>query len=111
MEHLLDPSELPNLKASLPTTSWLDFDHDSQEYPLVSFAEYPLQRGWTAEQLHSLRLGSFRDTDPASTLAMLQSWLFFGLLESAFQERFSSRHFIFDKAEKETSGSRVLNTA
>lgn len=111
MEHLVDPSELPNLKASLPPTSWLDFDHDNQEYPLVPFSEYPLQRGWTAEQLHSLRLGSFRDTNPASALAMLQSWLFFGLLESAFQERFSSRHFIFDKAEKETSGSRVLNTA
>jgi len=59
-------------------------------------------------QLSNLRLGIFTDTDPASALAMLQSWLFFGFLESAFLERFPSRYFVFDA---DTPGSRVLSTA
>jgi hypothetical protein len=113
MEHLVDATELEKIQASIPKTPWLDFDHDkTREYRLGPFDEYPLQRGWTAEQLHSLRLGGFKDTDPASALAMLQSWLFFGLLESAFQERFPSRSFIFETdAKTDTGDCRVLNTA
>jgi hypothetical protein len=112
MEHLVEPSELGKIQASIPKTPWLDFDHDkTQEYQVVSFEEYPLLRGWTAEQLHSLRLGGFKNTDPASALAMLQSWLFFGLLESVFQEHFASRFFIFDtQAPTDTESHRVLKT-
>jgi hypothetical protein len=96
MEHLIDPTELGKVQDSIPKTPWLDFDHDTiKEYAIVPFEEYPLQRGWTKEQLHHLRLGGFKDTDPASALAMLQSWLFLGLLESAFLEPFSSNSFIF----------------
>jgi hypothetical protein len=112
MEHLVDPAELEKIKASIPKTPWLGFDHDkTQEYRLVPFEEYPLQRGWTAEQLHNLRLGGFKHTDPASALAMLQSWLFFGLLESAFQERFPSRSFVLETETEAGTGDRpVLNT-
>jgi hypothetical protein len=112
MEHLLETSELEKIQASIPKTSWLGFDHDeTQEYSIVPFEEYPLQRGWTAEQLHILRLGGFKNTNPTSALAMLQSWLFFGLLESLFQEHFPSRSFIFEtKGETCTGERRVLNT-
>lgn len=113
MEHLVDHHELAEIQGSIPKTPWLGFDHDeTQEYAVVPFEEYPLQRGWTVEQLHYLRLGGFKDTNPASALAMLQSWLFFGLLESAFQEHFSSHSFIFTtNPETATAGcSRVLNT-
>lgn len=113
MEHLVDDLELTKIQDSIPKTPWLDFDHDNtQEYDVVPFEEYPLRRGWTIEQLNYLRLGGFKDTDPASALAMLQSWLFFGLLESAFQEHFPSNSFIFSvDAETDTGGCRrVLNT-
>jgi hypothetical protein len=112
MEHLVAPAELEKIQTSIPKTPWLGFDHDrTQEYHLVPFEEYPLQRGWTAEQLHSLRLGGFKDTDPASALAMLQSWLFFGLLESAFQDRFPSHSFVFETETETGTGDRaVLNT-
>jgi hypothetical protein len=52
MEHLVDPAELAKIQAFIPTTPWLDFDHDrTQEYRLVPFEEYSptrMDRGATA---------------------------------------------------------------
>jgi len=50
MEHLIEPAELESFQSSIPKTPWLEFDHDTlQEYALVGFPEYPLQRGYTAK--------------------------------------------------------------
>lgn len=109
MEHLIHPTELENLKGAIFDTRWLEFDHDeTKEYPLVAFEDYPLQRGWSRNQVKSLRLGSYKDTNPTDALAMIQSWLFFGLLESIFQQRFHSSQFLTTTGSR---GHRSLNSA
>src|SRR4051794_7890959 len=112
MEHLIHPNELENLKGSVFYTRWLGFDHDeTKEYPLVAFEEYPLQRGWSREQVKNLRLGDYIDTNPTDALAMIQSWLFFGLIESIFQQRFPSSRFLVDVTTTGLRHHRILNSA
>jgi hypothetical protein len=95
MEHLLDKEYLEGLQDSIPKVLWLGFDHDMvQEYDVVSFEQYPVVRGWSTEELEIIRKGNALSRDATSTLAMLQSWLFFGLLESSCQEHFSSADFV-----------------
>ncbi|EXJ63285.1 uncharacterized protein A1O5_11606 [Cladophialophora psammophila CBS 110553] len=115
MEHLISPTELDRMRPSIPESQWLEFDHDSsQRFPLASFEEYPLLRGWNAVRLRALRQGLFlENTDYVSILAMLQGWLFFGVLESAFQQHFSSSSFLTSSEGIQTTGKshhRVLNT-
>jgi hypothetical protein len=115
MEHLINPSEVDRMQPSIPHSPWLEFDHDTtQQFPLASFEEYPVQRGWNTARLQALRQGGFsEDTSFTSTLAMLQSWLFFGLLESAFQQHFPTTLFLTSSEGTQINGksySRVLNT-
>ena len=83
-----------------PTTSWLGFGHDPisgqpEDRPPVQrdFNDYAKIRGWNIERAwerNDLRLAhpSFVDEQAGSSLvahqlaAMLQSWLYFGLLEA-----------------------------
>lgn len=58
-------------------------------------SSYPGLRGWTQEQINAIRLDR-RPLIDLSTLAMLQSWLFFGLLESIFPRRLASKDWIFN---------------
>jgi hypothetical protein len=72
---------------------WHGFDHDlTHFYPVVSLENYPLQRGWTPQQLQQFK----SDPPPLDNadVAMIQAWLSLGLLESALQERVPSTLFL-----------------
>lgn len=98
MEHLVDANERASRGHEMslaPYILWLGFDHDTTTTRIVAIEDYPLQRKWTREEICRLELGHV----PASrtleeTLAMIQSWLFFGLLESAFGAEFKTRDYI-----------------
>jgi hypothetical protein len=95
MEHLLDKEDLELLQDSILDVPWLGFDHDRvHEYDVVPFEQYPVVRGWSREELERIRKGNALSRDATSTLAMLQSWLFFGFLESACRERFSLADYV-----------------
>lgn len=110
MEHLLDPVErgARNLEVSLtPPIPWLGFDHDLTAKPIVSFEDYPLQRNWTREEISKLSHGEVpASRTPDESLAMIQSWMFFGLLESAFHTRFATHDYTRD-----TDGQVVMDTS
>jgi Heterokaryon incompatibility protein (HET) len=98
MEHLVDANERAAQRdeiSFIPPMPWLGFDHDTTTHLIVFIDQYPLQRNWTSEEIDRLELGMV----PASrtlheTLAMIQSWLFFGLLESAFGAPFRTRDYV-----------------
>lgn len=92
-------------KHSIPTVPWLGFDHDIREHALVDFAEYPLQRGWSKNQIKALKTGNGLAYEGASCLAMLQSWLVFGFLEGIYKRRFPSSQYVDG-----TSSGRVVDT-
>jgi hypothetical protein len=109
MEHLVDANEraAQHDEISLtPPIPWLGFDHDMTTHLTVFIEEYPLQRDWTRGEIRRLELGEV----PASrslneTLSMIQSWLFFGLLESAFGASFRTRDYI-----RNLNGQDVMDT-
>ena len=98
MEHLLSPRERRERKAeicAIPAVPWLGFDHDDHEYPLPNaIQEYPLIRGWTPRDVQELKLGNVGNRSPREALAMIQSWMFLGLLESVSGSRFRSNSFL-----------------
>jgi hypothetical protein len=80
-----------------PTTPWLGFDHDeTSEYTVANFADYPLSRGWTSEEIVALL--DQGEVDPCrdllEILGLFQSWLFFGLLEDLVQRKVASSDFV-----------------
>ncbi|RDW64596.1 hypothetical protein BP6252_10247 [Coleophoma cylindrospora] len=91
-----------------PFTKWLGFDHDGSSDPSFSLprdlALYPVTRGWNVELMWDkgdLRQGhaAFDDqTDPAfigkQVAAMLQSWLYFGFLESIIGKPVHTSYFL-----------------
>jgi hypothetical protein len=109
MEHLVDTSERASQREEIsatPLIPWLGFDHDTTTHPTVSIEEYPLRRGWTKREIHALELGE----TPVSrslieTMSMIQSWLFFGLLESAFGTPFKTREYV-----RNIDGQVVMHT-
>ena len=83
-----------------PLTPWLGFDHDSAQ--ASSILEYPKVRGWDPDMIwkgnlrnaHS-SLGSLEPIKIASTAAsMLQSWLFFGLLEALIDKKIEVSYMV-----------------
>lgn len=98
MEHLVEREELDRLSDEIPLIPWLGFDHDTtQDYEIVPFEAYPLVRGWAPEILHMFHTGEAIVEEPFPALQMIQSWIFFGFLESAFRPlrmRFPTKTFI-----------------
>jgi hypothetical protein len=98
MEHLLDANERAARRHEIsltPHIPWLAFDHDMTTHRVVFIDQYPLQRNWTTEEIGEVELGmvpTSRSLD--ETLAMIRSWLFFGLLESAFGAPFRTCDYI-----------------
>ena len=79
-----------------PLTPWLGFEHDTGDNLLESeIRDYPRQRGWDVGRIWEGRLRESHiclnrvdNRDVASSVAaMLQSWLYFGLLESVLRTR------------------------
>jgi len=76
-----------------PTTEWLQFDHDDQSTIQKDINDYPRLRGWNIER--AWENGDLRNAHPSlyspdladsvvgrRVAAMIQSWLYFGFLES-----------------------------
>ena len=109
MEHLVDASERASQREEIsaaPLIPWLGFDHDMTTYPTVSIEEYPRQRGWTEREIHALELGEIPvSRSLTETMSMIQSWLFFGLLESAFGTPFKTRDYV-----RNIDGQVVMDT-
>jgi hypothetical protein len=91
----------------VPTIPWLEFDHDEGHHPLTTIQEYPISRKWTREELRELEFGNLQHRSATEALAMIQSWMFFGLLESAFNTPFQTKSFLLPT----TNGRRVVHTA
>lgn len=78
-----------------PLTPWLGFGHDSgDDIPPLEIENYPSHHGWepgtiwngSLREAH-IRLKNLDDKSVAyEVAAMLQSWLYFGLLESVLQK-------------------------
>lgn len=102
MDHLPRPSSRNYLNKPHLGTKLIANVHD--EYPyVVSFEEYPVERGFSFETIQ------FRDFPPGSAekaTAVLQSLLFFGLMEEIFRERVPANDFI----RKHGNGESVLCT-
>jgi hypothetical protein len=80
-----------------PTTPWLGFDHDETgERAVAGFADYPLLRGWTSEEIVAfLDQGQVSPRrDLLEILGLFQPWLFFGLLEDLVQCKVASSDFV-----------------
>src|SRR4051794_39561286 len=99
---------LHHLNSTVFKTPWLNFPHDSDS-PACAFKDYPLNHGWTVEEVSALysggvwkdklveavmvtgitrQFGEPLDIHPGGLprpaeecLGMLQSWLLFGVLE------------------------------
>ena len=108
MEHLLNDQDYADLKHELDDIPWLGFDHDStKQYDTVILPSYPLLRGWSHESLDTLKL----ERTPLSSLdelAMLQSWLFFGVWEAFLTRHLASKDFIFETAKGPVIRTRRL---
>jgi hypothetical protein len=108
--HLVDEGERATRHVHLsgtPSIPWLGFDHDMTAHLTASIEDYPLRRNWTSEEIRILELGGVpasRSLDEA--LSMIQSWLFFGLLESAFGAPFATRDYV-----RSVNGREVMDTA
>lgn len=110
MEHLMSAKERGERKTDIRDVSaipWLGFDHDDTDHRLTTIQQYPISRGWSRADLRELELGNLGSRSATQALAMIQSWMFLGLLESAFNERFSAKDFLDTAA----NGHRVVQTA
>lgn len=110
MEHLFSAAERAERQAQLnnsPSMPWLGFNHEIPERSLDLIEDYPLRRGWTRESVQQLELGHLGRRSPDEAIAMIQSWMSLGLLESAFNTAFKVEDFV--RLEKD--GSQVVQTA
>ncbi|KAK7962834.1 Het domain protein [Apiospora aurea] len=98
-----------------PKTPWLGFDHDS--LPFVQLADYPTAAGfnlheiWCSElrQAHGTFQGLTSENIGDRASAFLQSWLFFGLLESVVDKKIRISYFTRDHDEKTYLYTRNLH--
>jgi hypothetical protein len=110
MEHLIAASERRNRRVDIdqaPSIPWLGFPHHVHGQALVAIEDYPLRRGWTREALRQLEFGSLGGRSSTQALAMIQSWMSFGLLESAFDTSFQVTDFL--RSDKD--GKSIVQTA
>ena len=92
MDHLPRPSarNYQGDNVRHPGTRLLSNVHDS--HPYVPFEQYPVTRGFSPEWL---RRGTFKGDDSDQAAAVVQNWLFFGLMEEVFQEQLRSSDFVY----------------
>jgi hypothetical protein len=90
MDHLPRPSAR-NYQGQMyhPGTKLIANVH--QGHPWVRFEDYTEKRGFS---VRDLRYGQFPPSDAGSAAAVLQCWLFFGLLEELIQEQVAVEDFL-----------------
>lgn len=99
MEHLLGETTQFHFDDAL-RTRWLGFDHSAHKP--TSFHDYPTERGWDKTRLLSGDLSSAHPNQASKTpedmassaAAMVQSWLYFGVLEEVAGERVAIEMFV-----------------
>ncbi len=83
MDYLISPAKKD---LNHDRTPWLGFDHDAlkDEYFSPEFLSYPFRAAmWSLTEIKDLRAGRPLNNEKAkNALPLVQSWLFFGLLES-----------------------------
>ncbi|KAI1213382.1 uncharacterized protein F4807DRAFT_263405 [Annulohypoxylon truncatum] len=85
---------------------WLKFDHS--KYPVCSFSEYPILRGWSLDAVQVMKRAEVDTAFCKDTLPMLQSWLFLGALESIIKCRIQSDKYIRIRRKQEIISTRFL---
>ena len=109
MQHLVDNGIRGRYHHRIPYTRWLGFDHDTScQYPVVPLDQYPKIRGWTDESIDHLKMETSLLTPQA--LAMLQSWLFFGLLEIILDRHISTKDFTVQRDQGSMVDTSKLRT-
>ena len=102
MDHLPQPSSANRSGAASvppsPGITLLGNVHDG--FPRGSFEEYPVRRGTLREQLLN---GDFPPEKSQEVAVLVQNWLFFGLLEEAFQTLVPTADFT-----QSLAGSRLV---
>jgi len=103
MGHLPRPSEANRLgcESRHPGSEVLSNLHDGIQRG--AFEDYPLRRGFSVA---SLEAGSFPPEQSKQAAALVQHWLFFGLLEEAFRVDVPATDFITRNA----NGEQYLST-
>lgn len=105
MNHLFDIFEQKLVSTDIDVYPWLGFDHDCGENnEVASIHQYPYVRGRSHEDI--IRLTA-EPLDDIEDLALLQSWLFFGVLEAALQCHVPSAAFL----ERNETHGWVLDTS
>lgn len=99
--------ELAEIEDRIPPIYLLDLpgEIEDPDRAVVPFVEYPLTQGWTLEQQTLFLRGEPPSSDYNTILPMLQRWLFFGFLESAYQRRFLLSDYVFS-----SPSGRVIKT-
>ena len=102
-----------------PLTPWLGFDHDSDEgLPLSEIQDYPSHYNWEPGMIWEGSLGDAHpclknldsETTASAVAAMLQSWLYFGLLESVLRKHVHVSYLVrADEAGKRYIFTRNLH--
>ncbi|RPB12624.1 hypothetical protein P167DRAFT_545506 [Morchella conica CCBAS932] len=105
MEHLFyhDKADRKGFGSVEPTTEWLRFHHH-ESVPLTNFHDYPSARGWDMDRVWRGDLGAAHPSlnglssseISSSVAALLQSWLYLGLLEAALQKRVPVKSFTIE---------------
>lgn len=105
MDHLFDFWEEKLLSTNLDVYPWLGFDHDGlPDAKDFSVQNYPYVRGRSHQDI--LRLTA-EGIDNLQDLALLQSWLFFGVLENTLQCHVPSAAFL----EQNQTHGWILDTS
>lgn len=111
MEHFKSLDKFRYNGLPLIRLPWLGFNH--QTGPAEDFVQYPLKHGWTTHELAALRtcsnLHELRTT-AISTVAMLQSWLFVGAIESCLDVGLTATDFVIVSKEGELVSTAFLPT-
>ena len=92
MEHLFGTAELGTYQQYFTRIPWLGFDHDSN--PPAKLRDYPILRGWKAHEIEELKLERVVNHTAEEALAMIQSWMSFGLVESVFDIKYPTSSFL-----------------
>ncbi|KAF4552569.1 Hypothetical protein D9617_9g023580 [Elsinoe fawcettii] len=84
-------SELDRFRDDIPVLPWLGADHDKSgsDREALPIFQYASDRGWDEDEVDKLHDTIRRK--PQEACAMLQAWLFFGVLESATMTKWPVR--------------------
>lgn len=103
MDHVPVPANCSRIPLEVPYIAQDEFDG-------LDFKDFAVRRGWTLPQLSQVALaastGNASESDKAPAAAFLQSWLYFGLLDSMLGRHVDPSTFVRPNAD----GKPILDT-